>query len=1032
MSLLATNLSGYLVTVNIGPAGNATNMSEGYMKVRQGPPGKDELQVSGSQSDVSESVSNSRQTSKERGYGNKDSDGSGAFPESKNNRSQQKKKKFSRRMTKNQRKNKNTNKNDGRIEAEKPSTIGRGGNSSPKVRKNQNNQKKRSGGKGIVRSRKDQILIGKSLSNFVPKHVNFGPKVKVESKLGGSPPDDSSSSSSSDSSDDDYSDSSSDDWSFDDIKEVKNKKEQERPLPDKKFFAGHDTLVKFSVTRREFFLKWFGYNSRIVVRLPQNVYSFIMSYSPHHVTTLTIPAFEQSMRPFHDWIVQLSMWADTNPTDNSSVVTYVRTLGISSHVRLEMFKKICVEAFHEATSKRLELYKEQAIIHPDMIIRQNTNKELYKLTEAVSFWSKLWLHKGKIVLGLLSAWWSIRKIQMAQPQIQLRISKLILSAWLVYGAKVLATRYFSKVDRPDDDLTTAYQHTVTGTPTDIPYGMQHLEEGTTLPMMSHPYASTEKVEEVKLTMQTMKREDRHIYRAFKFDAPLANQTDQHMLKGGVYPVMWAPLMFKPANTNENLWWSIACRVGHTNMNTRFDEQYEHVLEALIEDFTDEYAQILLEEIPTEAEWLKTLRPDQVRMIKAAENELEQGMPCVNTVHIKSDEVIPLVKDGDGWKYIPRIISNCAKFGMKISGHMTTLYQTEIKNNLFNGKRLLKTAYPHTVLYAAGATVEQLGQYMHEKYTLEARGVHLVVMGDDVHAIWKKNYRTIVFESDFSKYDRTQNQKLLDIWHALLYKSGFLDSAGYYDSSYKWPMTGRIRNNRKFTWTKSDKIEMRYSGEPTTSVANSVVTAISTLIACRYSGVTEEDNMVEIENKLTHSFSLLGLKAKIKASPYLSGTFLKHNLMLTVLDNTDTVYRYVMLPSRLLKLFKSLTNPLDIMKEFSKDNQERYKMFIISQWRGIGAPTNTWLYQGLNKWVNSLDKFKDRSFLEKPLEEKEWKPVTPQYVGYVPDEMWDMYLLKRYGITHEDQQQILTMFWSVKRFPALFNVPAMTKLLADYC
>jgi hypothetical protein len=325
-------------------------------------------------------------------------------------------------------------------------------------------------------------------------------------------------------------------------------------------------------------------------------------------------------------------------------------------------------------------------------------------------------------------------------------------------------------------------------------------------------------------------------------------------------------------------------------------------------------------------------------------------------------------------------------------------------------------------FACGAHSYQLNQFVNHALGAE-EGIFQMLMGDDTllidryYIVGEKRGRVI--ENDFSRYDRTQSKLLRKLMAGILDRSGYaelnrLRALQYLRKILPKRSRGSKIKNVALKTPKGNPVDMRMTGEGATCLDNSVINHVTTAVVMAYEDVTP----------LQEGFERFGLVAKIKQSDTPEGaTFLKGVL----LPDADSVYCWIRLPSFLLKFGKVLTDPrLMYPKEKSVGNI--CKKVIMAQWKGYGDLRVNWFYSRLHEEIVRICGNQDVEAVTL----KEWQVV--QSPCWIPDEVWNKFMLSRYNITVDGMNNILRCFSNIDGcdLPAVYHVPELVQLLlTDY-
>lgn len=287
------------------------------------------------------------------------------------------------------------------------------------------------------------------------------------------------------------------------------------------------------------------------------------------------------------------------------------------------------------------------------------------------------------------------------------------------------------------------------------------------------------------------------------------------------------------------------------------------------------------------------------------------------------------------------------------------------------------------------------------------------MGDDTLLLLEKE---TVLESDFSRYDRTQNKELRKLVDDVL-RPHFPNLVEDRENMYKRELTMGIRKLRKklpkIVDKNKNKVDMRYTGEPATCLDNSIINAVTTAVAL--------EDYVDRNIPFADTYDQFGLTAKtvirdLKGSTFLKGVFLQ---------DKEGYYMWVRLPSFLLKFGKTLT---DYRNTYKRSLNESARMALHSQWSGYGDMRTNWFYTRFHNLMVKLTgtlKIKETDDLE------QWQVVSSG--GYIEDDEWNAFMLSRYRITVDEMEMFLVALETVSwdQLPVKYHNRLLLKLEVDY-
>lgn len=404
---------------------------------------------------------------------------------------------------------------------------------------------------------------------------------------------------------------------------------------------------------------------------------------------------------------------------------------------------------------------------------------------------------------------------------------------------------------------------------------------------------------------------------------------------------------------------------------------------------------VFEYVPNYDNWFNSLKPIQKKKVARHKEALENGerIDTRTKVFVKTRELIKPKYPRLIFNVSPKYLLLLGDFLSQLSDSLYTLFPSEptytIDSNL-------------TFYYISKFSTTKLNDYFNKSMGMNC-GKHSLVLGDDT-AILDRDENTFV-EIDFSGYDSTQREGgALDIFPRFLKENGFFEQSNYYTEMYNEPIDWN-RRDKKFE--VKQKFKCRMSGEPGTSVANS----LTTILAVR-----------EVWNKKC-TYEDLGLVAKMKVSKdYFQMTFLKGIWLM----DRNGYYRWTRLPSFICK-FKSFTDPKTIYSK-SWSNDQCYQQLFYSQWLGYGKIETNWFYKRLGNHVRRLC----------PTAKK--IPVVYEYKIFnddddlyeIDDDVFDNFILKRYGLTRLEMEAFCSEIEEIKFLPAVYLSKVAWKLVNIDC
>lgn len=467
---------------------------------------------------------------------------------------------------------------------------------------------------------------------------------------------------------------------------------------------------------------------------------------------------------------------------------------------------------------------------------------------------------------------------------------------------------------------------------------------------------------------------------------------------GIYPLCFHLGDFvQPANSTDNLFCAWDLRVSSWD-NSVVDEDKKPL-------FQQHLKQVIWMEPKYNPEWFLNLRAQQKTNLIQTEDDITSGILCASiSFSVKCDEILPCHE-----KMVPRIIAHCHKepfYRMGEHTHAFTKAWAESHNHTLNGIVTrhyndygdgFGITYKIAIYYTCGATSAELSQAVNS--FLQSPGLHvlLMVMGDDTFAIIRHSkHHVTYFMCDFSRMDRTNSSFLRDSVNdeiALIFEPLALERKSMYSKPWSFVRTKSIKG-RVQPDHKSTKIDMLLTGEPGTSVINSIVNAtvgVDVLTSYLHCNMEQFEGMYAM-----YGFVARGAKVvnNVSECDYLKGVFL---------ETTDDDIHWIRLPSFLCKFGKVLTRPKNILKEPNSDKLIR--LLIRAQWAGYGDMRTNWFYCSIHDLISKYcgDVIPDTDHFKLG----DWQ-ITQSHV-YVPDHVWDQFMINRYGIYDFDMTGFLHLF-----------------------
>lgn len=413
------------------------------------------------------------------------------------------------------------------------------------------------------------------------------------------------------------------------------------------------------------------------------------------------------------------------------------------------------------------------------------------------------------------------------------------------------------------------------------------------------------------------------------------------------------------------------------------------------------------------EWRKSLKPVQLaRNINYRKDRDDGDKNRPIQMFSKANEVLTTGKrvKNDGDKFVLRpIFSITGKyldaqgcFVGKMTKYLAEIYGPDPQYPIeYRGIH-------YYVYFTCGATDKTLNLFFNTAIHA-TEGVFIMVMGDDILCVNHHSKTYLFLESDFSKFDRTQNYTLQSLYWNYLDESGYSDQKKSSQEMTCAPIEVRHKRGPNMLDKKlREQLEMKMSGEPSTCPANSIINMRATIVAM------SNDDPESVYTKA-------GLKAKIKKDYSHEKTFLRG-----VFLETDAEYAWMRLPSFIAKFGKTMTDPLTIYGR--TDPQTTYKKFILSQWKGYGNLCVNWFYTAIHQQILRIC---DGVEIHDEEDMPEWFVKATGDV-YVPDRIFNDFIWRRYSVSVQQMQSFIDMLNTIETLPCLYYHPLLQQLIdIDY-
>lgn len=384
------------------------------------------------------------------------------------------------------------------------------------------------------------------------------------------------------------------------------------------------------------------------------------------------------------------------------------------------------------------------------------------------------------------------------------------------------------------------------------------------------------------------------------------------------------------------------------------------------------------------------------------------------IFIKRDELVlrysePVVD----WS--PRIIMDVDKDIQLRIGPYCLHYANVLKYNpLVDDKHKIK------MYYAAGISIELLNTYVSNLF-YEPQYKHVFAAGDDCLVIYYDGYRWTCYEGDASKFDSTVSTGPLSFQLDFMKNCG-LDpfDAKILQISFTNKLVCKIKKDDTYYSLSVCRCQrpLRNTGGPDTSFGNTLC-----MLAGWYNALT---NVNGFGSLASYFEEVIGFRMKLKCIPFEDSTFLKGHFV-----NTHDAWFWTPLPSRLLKLGKSLKDPKVLYRSFTQDRHVANLMFMHDLCYGIQQlPLDPILRAWVNRWL-----LKRPSFYITP--EYDWGYALEDVTVYKCDLSWFTndsfihFLENRYSLTASDIETFIDSFKSI--VPGdVFASPVITRFMqVDY-
>ena len=484
---------------------------------------------------------------------------------------------------------------------------------------------------------------------------------------------------------------------------------------------------------------------------------------------------------------------------------------------------------------------------------------------------------------------------------------------------------------------------------------------------------------------------------------------------GTFPLLFcSSYLTRPAGTASNLKTAI-----HGRLNVEVPRPHRNAvgqMRWMLHSFIPLTDPNTILDAEQEQHWRDSLSAKQKKDILKDRKRYGDGEPSEVSVSGKFDELLidksKFEEHIENQCFTPRVLFNLSGWWLDKMGwsvECLTRSLAEKFNFRGDGKIIFpnvgKNGYRVYVPYfTCGATASQLSHF----FTLASQAPKdefwFMVMGDDM--------ASAVSESDFSKYDRTQDKTFIE---ALInYCDGDVNLKQFADIwrlQYRLPRVALHKKTGKRFTVKKETGAM--TGQTPTCWANSVFNILSTINAHHYFDNPEV------------GYAHWGFQAKYKKTEFV--TFLKGVFLRNVVGG----FTWVRLPSFIGKFGKTLTNWMYHVPN-RRSVSEKAAYMLWSQMLGYGNMENTSFHVTFKKIVKDLCS----SITELPGKEEKVKlefwQVYDDMTVEVLDTVWDRFLLTRYNLDEFAVKEFFHALTSINYLPAVYTSRFVDALvLADY-
>lgn len=438
---------------------------------------------------------------------------------------------------------------------------------------------------------------------------------------------------------------------------------------------------------------------------------------------------------------------------------------------------------------------------------------------------------------------------------------------------------------------------------------------------------------------------------------------------------------------------------------------------------------------TEDDWMNGLTPKQYYKAMQGEEELTlyNGFKTSIKLMLKGDEF-----NWTAEKCYARVIGDVSPGAFralgpqvhKLAHEMIALFDGSTK---FNYKDI-EVKY----MFAVGKRSCDLNDFYKDLQISGGNSCKAMFLGDDTLMAITLNGMVFIMESDFSKFDRSQNQnlRLFTFTHYLM-RNGYEKLAKKIESLLKGTKKFNVKIDKKLvevmTKEEAATINCQISGQPATCEQNTVINMIVSMVVAwlvklyaqrTYNKISILWASNTLAQFMSDCYKIFGLSAKVKVGKIseVGFTFLRG----AFLPDRFGEFKWTRLPSFLLKFGKTLTDP----RATYKKDCNAWKKFLLGQWLGYGDMTFSWFHRRLDTHVRKLTNYNQNSH-ETVIEQlAPWQVL--QSTCYIEDDVYDAFILQRYKASRELLEDFCTFFETITELPVVYTHELLSVLgSADY-